>query len=52
MKCHVDQPLTVCERLLAVLPEGDPGMRPHGLQQSRDGLRDGRAVAAHMEPAR
>jgi len=31
MTGHVDQPLAVRERLLAILPECDPGMRPHGL---------------------
>jgi hypothetical protein len=40
-------PPAACPELNA----GDPGMCSHGLQQPRDGLRDGPAVAAHMEPA-
>ena len=50
MPRHVDQPLTVRERLLTVLPEGDAGMGADGLQQHGDGLRDGPAVAPHVKP--
>jgi hypothetical protein len=48
---HVDQPLTVRQRLLAVLPEGNAGMSPDGLQQHGDGLRDGPAVTPSVKPA-
>ena len=48
---HVDQPLTVRERLLAGRPEGDAGMGADGLEQHGDGLGDGPAVAPHVEPA-
>jgi hypothetical protein len=51
MSRHVDQSLTVRERLLTVLPEGDAGMGADGLEQQSDGLRDGPAVAAHVKPA-
>ena len=46
--CHqkiADEPLDIGERLLAVGPECDPGMRAHAVEQHRDGLGDRAAIA-------
>ena len=51
MPRHVDQPLTVGERLLTVRPESDAGMRPYGFQQHGNGLGDRAVVAPHMKPS-
>src|SRR5262249_26437524 len=48
---HVDHSLTVCERLLTILPEGNARMGPDGLQQHGDGLCDGPVIAPHVKPA-
>src|ERR1700727_2983893 len=40
MPRHVDQPLTIRERLLAIRPERDPSVRAHGLKQHGDCLSD------------
>src|SRR3977135_3177668 len=32
MSCHVDEPLTICERLLATRPKRDTGMRAQRLK--------------------
>jgi hypothetical protein len=45
---HVDHSLTVCERLLTILPEGNARMGPDGLQQHGDGLRDGPVIAPRV----
>ena len=45
MPRHVDQPLAIRERLLAVRPERDAGVRAHRLKQRGDRLSD-RAIVA------
>ena len=40
MPRHVDQPLTIRERLLAIRPERDPGVRAQCLEQRGDCLGD------------
>jgi hypothetical protein len=48
---HVNKPLTICQRLLAVLPERHPGMGPHAVQQCGDRFGDRTVVAPAVEPA-
>ena len=49
MPRHVDQPLAIRERLLAVRPERDPGVRAHGLKQRGDCLGDRPIIAPDVK---
>ena len=45
MPRHINQPLAIRERLLAVRPERDPGVRAHDLKQCGDRLGDRPMIA-------
>ena len=49
MPRHVDQPLTIRQRLLAVRPKRDPGVRAHGLKQRGDCLSDRPLIAPEVK---
>ena len=49
MPRHVDQPLTIRQRLLAVRPERDAGVRAHRLKQRGDCLSDRTMIAPDVK---
>ena len=49
MPRHVDQPLAICKRLLAVRAERDASVRPHRLKQRGDCLSDRAIVASDVK---
>ena len=48
---HVNEPLTVCQRLFTVLPERHTGVGPHCVQQFGNGFSNRTVVAPDVKPA-
>ena len=48
---RIDQPLTIGERLFAILPKSDTSLSSDGLQKHRKRLRDRPTIAADMKSA-
>jgi hypothetical protein len=48
---RINQPLTIGERLLTILPEGDASVCPDGLQKHRERLCNRPVVAPYVKPA-